>query len=67
MGTCKSAFMVRTLLLVATIVMGIATVSSTSFAFGSFNLKRSTVEEADGRWQFSVDVDYGSKPHIGHI
>lgn len=38
-----------------------------AFAFGSFNLKQTAVEEADGRWKFNVDVDYGSKPHLGHV
>lgn len=43
------------------------TVARSAFAFGSFTIKPSTVQEADGRWKLNVEADYGSKPHMGHI
>ena len=43
------------------------TITTDALAFGTFRLKKTTIEEADGRWKFDVEADYGSKPHIGHI
>jgi len=54
-------------MIAAAVALGLLTLSSSASAFGTFNLKSSTVEEADGRWKFNVEVDYGSKPHLGHI
>ena len=42
-------------------------VTTTALAFGTFTIKQPTVQEADGRWKFNVEIDYGSKPHLGHI
>lgn len=36
-------------------------------AFGRVSLKRTTIEEADGRWRIEMTMNYGSKPHLGHI
>lgn len=66
MQTSRTPFWVRSTLFVA-VVLGLMTFASSAFAFGTFRLKQTTVEEVDGRWKFNVEVDYGSKPHLGHI
>ncbi len=55
------------MLVAVALALGLVTTASTAFAFGSFNLKQTSVEEVDGRWKFNVDVDYGSTPHLGHV
>lgn len=67
MQTSRTSFWFRSTLLAAAVALGMLTLTTTALAFGTFRLKRTTVQEADGRWKFNVEVDYGSKPHIGHI
>lgn len=55
------------MLVAVAFALGLVTAASTAHAFGTFRLKKTTVEEADGRWKFDVEVDYGSTPHLGHI
>ncbi len=67
MHSSRVSFLLRSVLVAAAVVMGWVTLSSPALAFGTFNLKQTSVEEADGRWKFNVEVDYGSKPHLGHV
>ena len=67
METTRTSFWFRSTLIAAAVALGLLTLSSSASAFGTFRLKKTTVEEADGRWKFNVEVDYGSKPHLGHI
>ncbi len=67
MQTSRISFWFRSLLLAAAVTVGLITIAYPASAFGRVRLKRTTIEEADGRWKFHVEVDYGSKPHLGHI
>lgn len=67
MQTSRTSFWFRSVLLAATVALGLITLTSSAFAFGSIRLRKTTIEEADGRWKFHAEVDYGSKPHLGHI
>jgi hypothetical protein len=67
MHSSRVSFLLRSVFVAAAVVMGWVTLSSPALAFGTFNLKQTTVDEADGRWKFNVEVDYGSKPHLGHV
>lgn len=67
MRNSRAIFWFRSVLAATAVLLGLLTISSTASAFGTFRLKQTTVEEADGRWKFNVEVDYGSKPHLGHI
>ncbi|MFW5739965.1 MAG: MYXO-CTERM sorting domain-containing protein [Myxococcota bacterium] len=67
MHSSRVSFWFRSLLAAAAAGLVLLTLASTASAFGSIRFKRTTIEEVDGRWKFHAEVDYGSKPHLGHI
>ncbi|MCU0690602.1 MAG: hypothetical protein MUF54_04305 [Polyangiaceae bacterium] len=67
MNKSRVSFWLRAVLIAGLALLGVMTVANDVLAFGSIRMKRTTIEEADGRWKFDMDVDYGSKPHLGHI
>ncbi len=67
MGSSRTVFLHKTVLLITLIVATLVFTSSTALAFGSIQFKRTTIEEEDGRWKFDLEINYGGKPHMGHI
>jgi len=67
MRTTRIPLSLRYLFFLAATVLAAITLASPAVAFGTFTLKSNAVDEVDGRWKFDVEVDYGSKPHLGHV
>lgn len=38
-----------------------------AFAFGTVNMKSTSLDEVDERWKLEMDINYGSVPEMGHI
>jgi MYXO-CTERM domain-containing protein len=51
----------------AIVALVILLLPATALAFGTVNLKSTTIEEVDGRWKLEMDINYGSQPPTGHI
>jgi len=51
------------------VVLGLIVVllAGSALAFGTVRIRNTRPEEVDGTWKIKFDVDYGSKPHLGHI
>jgi LPXTG-motif cell wall-anchored protein len=45
----------------------LVSLSSQALAFGTVQLKKTSITEDGGRWKLEMDINYGSKPHMGHI
>jgi len=53
-------------LVVATVALALV-IPSTALARGSVKIANRSPTEANGRWKLKFTIDYGGKPHIGHI
>src|SRR5690554_6383343 len=42
-------------------------VTCDALAAGSISFKRREVQESNGYWRLQMTIDYGRKPHLGHV
>lgn len=57
----------RRVLLGALLTLATLVLTSNALAFGTVQIKSTSLEEVDGRWKLEFDINYGSTPSMGHI
>ena len=51
----------------ALVLLAVLLFPASALAFGSVQMKSTSIDEVDGRWKLEMEINYGSTPPMGHI